>query len=159
MAKNTDFFIAQYSLIREWVSPAQLSECMKISRQNTGIPLADILLQKKYLSKKQVMLLLELWQKREQKLTASLMPSTPDKNLAEQSDDILALIPRKFGPYKILSEIGRGGMGVVYKVNHPDIDFPLALKVLIQNEDPSSEIVMRFYREIELASQLRPAER
>lgn len=67
------------------------------------------------------------------------------------------LIPSQFGPYQILAEIGRGGMGVVYKVIHPDLEFPLALKVLLPSQDEVNheENVMRFFREIELASQLR----
>ena len=47
-------------------------------------------------------------------------------------------------------------MGVVYKVKHTGIRAcPLALKVLLSNDEQGEEHVMRFYREIELASKLR----
>ncbi|NUM34411.1 MAG: serine/threonine protein kinase [Candidatus Brocadiae bacterium] len=76
--------------------------------------------------------------------------------VAEESDsDGFPLFPKHFGPYRLLSEIGRGGMGIVYKVKHPDLDFPLAMKILMQQESHDGENVMRFFREIELSSKLR----
>ena len=71
------------------------------------------------------------------------------------------LHPEFIGPYKIEKEMGRGGMGIVYKVHHPDLDFPLALKILMQRDannsdtDSDEDIRNRFFREIDLASKLR----
>lgn len=77
-----------------------------------------------------------------------------ESKVSEESDGFL-LFSKQFGPYKLISEIGRGGMGIVYKVKHPDIDFPLAMKILIQQDSGDGENVMRFFREIELSSKLR----
>lgn len=71
------------------------------------------------------------------------------------------LHPEFIGPYKIEKEMGRGGMGIVYKVRHPDLDFPLALKILMQRNDNNTDtdsdddLRNRFFREIDLASKLR----
>jgi eukaryotic-like serine/threonine-protein kinase len=63
--------------------------------------------------------------------------------------------PRRIvGPYKILSEIGRGGMGVVYRALHPGLKRIVALKVLIAGEDASEEAIARFHREAEAVAKI-----
>ena len=58
------------------------------------------------------------------------------------------------GRYRILECIGRGGMGVVYKVEHTEIGKLLALKLLAGELCREREIVRRFKREALLASKL-----
>ena len=41
-------------------------------------------------------------------------------------------IPKKLGKYKIIKELGRGSMGVVYEGHDPFTDHRVALKVAIR---------------------------
>ncbi|MHC4778190.1 MAG: protein kinase domain-containing protein [Planctomycetota bacterium] len=61
---------------------------------------------------------------------------------------------KRLGPYEIVEEIGRGGMGVVYRAFHPDLKRTVALKVLIAGEDATEEAVKRFHREAEAVAKL-----
>lgn len=59
-----------------------------------------------------------------------------------------------FGKYHIIEEVARGGMGIIYKVEDPDLKRPLALKVLIAGEGASEDLLKRFLREARTAAQL-----
>lgn len=56
--------------------------------------------------------------------------------------------------YRILASIGRGGMGVVYKVEHVRIGKLMALKLLTGELTSDSELVGRFKREALMVSKL-----
>jgi hypothetical protein len=58
------------------------------------------------------------------------------------------------GPYKILDELGRGSMGVVYLAHREGHEDAIALKVLSM-EGQDAQSVSRFEREIKVASRLR----
>lgn len=59
------------------------------------------------------------------------------------------------GPYEILSELGRGGMGIVYKARHKETGKIRALKTIRPAVFASDSILARFLREVSILRRLR----
>lgn len=64
-----------------------------------------------------------------------------------------ALKGKELGPYTILKELTRGGMGIVLVAEHNETKREVALKLML-SDDPSSEAVKRFEREARALSSL-----
>ncbi len=60
----------------------------------------------------------------------------------------------KIGKYKIVDELGKGGMGIVYKAYDPVMDREVAIKVILEIAMEVPEIKARFYREARTAGKL-----
>ena len=60
----------------------------------------------------------------------------------------------KLGPYEILSPLGAGGMGEVYRANDSRLSREVAVKVLPSHVAPTPEARQRFEREAKTVSQL-----
>lgn len=64
------------------------------------------------------------------------------------------LVGWTFGPYEIVSELGRGGVAVVYKARQPSLDRFVALKVLSPSLATDPGFVTRFHHEATIAAHL-----
>ena len=63
--------------------------------------------------------------------------------------------PLRLGEFSILDQIGRGGMGVVYRARHTKVNRIVALKVLPPQFSADAEAIERFEREANAAAQLQ----
>jgi serine/threonine-protein kinase len=59
------------------------------------------------------------------------------------------------GRFRVECEIGRGGMGTVYRASHLGLERPVAVKILKQEFAAATEVAERFMREARTMSRLR----
>jgi serine/threonine protein kinase len=81
---------------------------------------------------------------------ATTDPGTPGAPSARQG----AELGKALGPYDLLEELGRGGMGVVYKARHREQNIMVALKVLLSGEFASPKMLARFKEEAHTVQKL-----
>jgi tetratricopeptide (TPR) repeat protein/serine/threonine protein kinase len=74
--------------------------------------------------------------------------------VAEQGGVPVGGPPRRLGEFRILREIGRGGMGVVYEAEQTPMGRKVALKVLYPAITSSARAVRRFQREARAAGRV-----
>src|SRR5262245_54793059 len=64
------------------------------------------------------------------------------------------LMPEQLGKYRIVEQIGRGGMGMVFKAHDPVLDRLVALKVIATDVEATDELRARFFREARACARL-----
>ncbi|MEZ6086569.1 MAG: protein kinase [Pirellulaceae bacterium] len=70
-------------------------------------------------------------------------------NLASRtSATVTAQVPQRLGPYLLQGELGRGGMGTVYRAVHERLEKVVAIKILPPDRTNDPALVARFHREM-----------
>ena len=65
------------------------------------------------------------------------------------------MIGRVVGKYRILDQIGEGGMGIVYRAEHITLGSPAAVKILLPQFTRDALVVDRFFTEAKATSAIR----
>ena len=82
-------------------------------------------------------------------------PHVPDPVDAAADNELLARVERALAPqYEVEGELGRGGMGIVYRARDTRLKRTVAVKLLPPELAYRTEIKSRFLREAEMAAQL-----
>jgi non-specific serine/threonine protein kinase/serine/threonine-protein kinase len=71
-------------------------------------------------------------------------PTLVERINSQASDD--RIIGRSVGPYQIIAEIGRGGMGTVYRAVRVDGEFEVAVAIKVVRHGMNSDLVLERFR-------------
>src|SRR5262245_43894366 len=83
--------------------------------------------------------------------TAITSGSTPTAGPSAEAE----VLPVRLGRYRLEEEIGRGGMGVIYRCHDDDLNRSLALKVLLEKHKENAELINRFLEEARIMAQMQ----
>ena len=132
MPTREDVDLARAAIDRGFLTIKESIRCLEIQRdhEKSGriVPLADIFIEAKFLTEAQLIILKESHAK-----TQAL---------------------RGIGHYEIMSKVGAGGMGTVYKAKDRKADRIVALKVLSPAHASNKEYIGRFLREARACGRL-----
>jgi predicted Zn finger-like uncharacterized protein len=84
----------------------------------------------------------------------SVKTEVADKESAAKLAKLSRKMPAVIGNYKVIAEVNRGGMGIVYRAMDTMLRREVAIKVLLAGEGATDEDVKRFQRETQMVARL-----
>ena len=161
-----DLRLGYLAITAEFINLAELKWCLQVQAESAPPPpLGKILVREGYLSQRDVEYLHMVYASRKDKGD----PPDPllmaeDLSIERIERAIVARLGRAlrsgvFGRFKILRQIGRGGMGVVLLSQEGDADDeePVALKLLVGSGGATVKDIERFKKEAAIMAQIRHA--
>lgn len=86
---------------------------------------------------------------------SDVVPATVNQTPAIDVTELAASrLPATFGEFELIEEIGRGGMGIVYRARQAALEREVALKLILLDHLASSTDRARFYAEARAAARL-----
>ncbi len=158
-----DLKLGYLAIQAEYVNLAELKWCLQVQAENQPPPpLSRVLVHEGYLSGRDVEYLHMMYTSKLENPDADpdplLMADTLSIERIERA--VVARLGRslrsgQFGRFKIVEQIGRGGMGLVLNVHDGNEDEPVALKLLVGGGNMTVKDIERFKKEAAIMAQIR----
>jgi serine/threonine protein kinase len=174
MAEPVDDLRLGYLAIQaEFINLAELKWCLQVQAEQTPAPaLGKVLVREGYLSPRDLEYLLMIYaarmkerfdEPREGAAAPDPLLLAPELSIERIERAVVARLGRAlrsgvFGKFKILGQVGRGGMGVVLKAVEGDDDpaaEPVAVKLLVGAGGATVKDIERFKKEAAIMAQIR----
>lgn len=143
-----DLRVGQLAIRQEYINLSELKHCVavreKLLKKGRRIDdFGEILVQERYLTPENLEYLL---------MINGAEPVDGPVGIEDIENEFRATVKKihtgaTFGPYKILAELGRGGMGVVMKAQDNETGELCALKILIGGDNATVRDIERFKKE------------